>query len=171
MGFFEDIEDFIDEITDGIDDDADEVTVEIVTSKGDLDKRIKELEDDGYTLVKEEKPEKKEKKCKVTLDDLFSEDEEEDELLEDLRIKAKKQREEMVEKLGEEKTKKIIRISALSAMITNLMTKSVPLDQKMVDEYNGLCRELNPVMCEDFMLKLIYMLVEHTTEKASESIG
>ena len=161
MGFFEDIEEFLDNIGE----DADEITIDIVTNKEDLDKKIKELEDDGYTLAGE-------KTCRVTLDDIRSneDEEDEDEAIETLRLQAKKQREEMVEKLGVEKTNKIIRLSALCAMITNLMTNNVPLDQDMVDEYNSLCRDLHPELADEFTCKLFYMIARHTAEKASKSL-
>ena len=154
MGFFDDLEELFD--------DAGDITVEIVTNKKDLDKRISELEADGYTLTEEAK--KTVEKASV------NEEPDIDEELEYYRKEAKKQYNEFVKEYGLEKTKKITDLSLHCAMIHSLLTKNVPLDQSIVDEYNSLCREVYPDRCDDFVLQLTYMMVRHAAEKGLKDL-
>jgi len=155
MGFFDDLEELFD--------DAGDITVEIVTNKKDLDKRISELEADGYTLTEEAK--KTVEKVSV------NEEPDIDEEIEYYRKEALKEKAELVKKYGEEKVRKITDLALHVAMIHSLLEKSIPLDQSMVDEYNALCREVHPERCDDFVVQLIYMMERHTAEKGLKELG
>lgn len=97
-------------------------------------------------------------------------DEEEDAELEALRNEAKEARREMAEECGEEKAKDVVALCSHYAMIESLLRDSLPLEQKMVDEYNELCRKLYPENCKTLGLALIYASLRKMNELGVKSI-
>ena len=167
MGFFDDIKDLLGDDLDDLIDDAGSITVEVVTSKADLDKRISELEADGFKLTDDAKKTVE----KVTEEEPDEDPDDLDEMLEYYRKEALRERAELIKKYGEEKVRKITDLALHCATIHSLMEKNIPLDQSMVDEYNSLCREVHPERCDDFVVQLIYMMERHTAEKGLKELG
>ena len=172
MGFFEDIEEALDNLIDELDEEAEAtdktISVEIVKGKEDLDKRVKELEDEGFTLVKVQK------KTDRSGDDADDEDEEED-LPEDeedydfLRTKARQQFKEMVKEKGLDKAIVDLDRSMYRGIIDHLLNRGLPLDPDAVAEYNRLSIELNEDYDPD-TLEFLYMLVHHSSVKLRKEI-
>lgn len=158
MGFFEDIEEMLD------DEGVGDISIEIITNKKDLDERIKELKEEGFTLTNGEpdEPEQDEE------DEDLPEDEEE--LEEVLRMKAKRQFSQMVKEHGLERAKKELEISMHRGIIDNLLEQKLPLDPEVVEKYNDLCRKLNPENCDPDVLDIHYLVLRHIAEKKKKEI-
>lgn len=170
MGFFEDIEEALDNLIDELDEEAGAadktISVEIVKGKEELDKRVRELEDDGFTLVKVQKK----------TDRSGDEDEEEEEdLPEDeedydfLRTKARQQFKEMVKEKGLDKAIVDLDRSMYRGIIDHLLSRGLPIDPDAVAEYNRLALELNED-CDPDTLEFLYMLVHHSSVKLRKEI-
>lgn len=177
MGFFEDIEELLDdlagELAEELDEDIPEgttVTVNVVTSKEELDKKVKELQDDGYTLIKVKK--ESISNDEEDADDSEEEDlpEDEEELFEVLRTKALRSFGRMVKKFGLEKAIKNLDLSMNHGIIDNFLKKDLPLDPEIVERYNALCRELNPEKCDPETLELYYLITRRIAEKRRKEI-
>lgn len=171
MGFFEDIEEALDNLIDELDEEAGAtdktISVEIIKGKEDLDKRVKELEDEGFTVVGVQKK-------TVRSDDEDKEEEEED-LPEDeedydfLRTKARQQFKEMVKEKGLDKAIVDLDRSMYRGVIDHLLNRGLPLDPDAVSEYNRLALELNED-CDPDTLEFLYMLVHHSSVKLRKEI-
>ena len=171
MGFFEDIEEALDNLIDELDEEAGAtdktISVEIVKGKEDLDKRVKELENDGFTVVGVQK--------KTVRSDDDADDEEEEDLPEDeedydfLRTKARQQFKEMVEEKGLDKAIVDLDRSMYRGIIDHLLSRGLPLDPDAVAEYNRLALELNED-CDPDTLEFLYMLVHHSSVKLRKEI-
>ena len=169
MGFFEDIEEALDNLIDELDEEAGAtdktISVEIVKGKEELNKRVRELEDEGFTLVKVQK------KNASSSDD----DEEEEDLPEDeedydfLRTKARQQFKEMVEEKGLDKATVDLDRSMYRGIIDHLLSRGLPIDPDAVAEYNRLSLELNED-CDPDTLEFLYMLVHHSSVKLRKEI-
>ena len=161
MGFIDDLKEMLDDIDiEELAEDADHITVEIVTNKKDLDKRIKELKEEGYTLATGEPDEDE--------DEDLPEDEEE--LEEVLRMKARESFGEMAKEIGAEKAKQHVELAMYRGILDNLMERKIPLDPDAVEKYNNLCRELNPDFCDSDLLEFLYLVVRHMAEKKKREI-
>lgn len=166
MGFIDDLKEMLDDIDiEELAEDADHITVEIVTNKKDLDKRIKELKEEGYTLATGEPDEPDQDE-----DDDEDLPEDEEELEEVLRMKARKSFGKMVKEIGAEKAKQHVELAMYRGIIDNLLERKIPLDPDAVEKYNNLCREENPEACDPDVLEFLYLVVRHMAEKKKREI-
>ena len=176
MGFFDDIEEMLDELVDELDEEvgaADhDISVEIVKGKEDLDKRVKELEDEGYTLVEVQK---KLVRNGNEAGDQDEEEEEDEDLPEDdeeleavLCYKAKRQFAEMTKEKGLDHAIMYLDRSMYRGVIDHLLEKGLPLDPDAVANYNRLARELSE--CDPETLEVIYMVTNHFSVKKRKEI-
>lgn len=175
MGFFDDIEEMLDGLVDELDEEvgaADhDISVEIVKGKEDLDKRVRELEDEGYTLVEVQKKLVRNGKEAEDQDEEEEEDEdlpEDDEDEEALRMKAKQQFGRMVKENGLDKAIMYLDRAMYRGAIDNLLEKGLPLDPDAVANYNRLARELSE--CDPETLEVIYMVTNHFSVKKRKEI-
>ena len=154
MGKFDDLKDLAD-LLEKLDADED-ITVEVVKSREELDKRLKELDEDGYTMVGDEP--KKEPKKKY-----------EDEL-EEMRKSARQARKDMDKKIGKEAADKHIACAAANSVIKTCLELDIPIPKETFEEYNKLCEEVFPERCDPFMLGLTYMMLDHMREEGVKSL-
>ena len=154
MGKFDDLKDLAD-LLEKLDADED-ITVEVVKSREELDKRLKELDEDGYTMVGDEP--KKEPKKKY-----------EDEL-EEMRKSALKARKDMDKKIGKEAADKHVACAAANSVIKTCLELDIPIPKETFEEYNKLCEEVFPERCDPFMLGLTYMMLDHMREEGVKSL-
>ena len=176
MGFFDDIEEMLDELVDELDEEVGagdhDISVEIVKGKEDLDKRVKELEDEGYTLVEVQKKLVRNGK-EAEDEDEEEEDEEvlpedEEELKELLRFKAKRQFAEMTKEKGLDHAIMYLDRSMYRGVIDQLLEQGLPLDPDVVANYNRLSNELSE--CDSDTLEFVYMFVNHLALKKRKEI-
>ena len=144
MGKFEDLLDLL--VAD--DDDEDDVAVEI------------HMFEDGPKVEPEEEPKGKHESKPS-----------EDEDSEVLREKAVKQHKEIIKEFGQEKADDLVNYAAACATITALVRENIPLDQKMVDEYNALCEKIYPEHCTPFAKKIMYMALHEMIEEGKRALG
>ena len=174
MGFFDDIEEMLDELVDDLDEEvgaADhDISVEIVKGKEDLDKRVKELEDEGYTLVEVQKKLVRNGKEAEDQDEEEEEDlpEDEEELEAVLCYKAKRQFAEMTKEKGLDKAIMYLDRAMYRGAIDHLLNQGLPLDPDVVANYNRLSREMSE--CDSDTLEFIHMFVRHVAEKKRKEI-
>lgn len=142
MGKFEDLLDLL--LTD--DDDEDGVTIDI------------HLSDDAP----DEKPEEPKGKYESKPSD-------EDDPGEELRKKAMEQHQSIVEEFGKVKADEIVDFAASCATIAALIRQNIPIEQKIVDEYNALCEDLYPEHCTPFAKKVMYMALHEMMEDGKKN--
>jgi hypothetical protein len=138
------------------------IKVEVVTSKDQLDKRLKELDEEGYTLVddaKKTKAEKPEKKSETEKDDLEKE-----------RQRARKAKEHIIKEEGKEKADKLIAYAAVCASIKACLELDIPIRQDMFGEYNRLCKEVYPEKNSEMFLFFAYAFIDRMREEGVKSL-
>lgn len=156
MGKFGELKDFI-EMLETLDADED-VKVEVITSRAELDKRLKELDEEGYTLIDdEEKVEKKAKKSK-------------EEELEEERQKALNAKERIVKKEGKERADNLISFAAMNASIKSCLDFDIPIREDMFNEYNSLCEKVYPERSDPLFLALAYSFIDRVKEEGVKSL-
>ena len=148
MGKFDEIKEVLELLEMMTDDDDCPVKVDVVTNREDLDKKLKELEEEGFKLVDDAKNEA-----------------EEDEELEKLRKAAKEQHDTIVKVVGKEKADAVVDFASHCAMLTTLIGDGIPLDQGMVDEYNELCEVVHPERCSKLMRRIAYAAMREMAEE------
>ena len=152
MGNFDDLKELID-MMEALDGDGD-IKVEVVTSKEQLDKRMKELDEEGYTLVDDAKKQEKTKKDE----------------LEEERQRAIKAKEHIIKEEGKEKADKLIAYAAVCASIKACLELDIPIRQDMFGEYNRLCKEVYPEKNSDMFLFFAYAFIDHMKEEGVKSL-
>ena len=154
MPNFDDLKELID-MMEALDCDSD-IKVEVVTSKDQLDKRLKELDEEGYTLVDDVKKTKAEKPEK---DDLEKE-----------RQLARKAKEHIIKEEGKEKADKLIAYAAVCASIKACLELDIPIRQDMFGEYNRLCKEVYPEKNSEMFLFFAYAFIDRMREEGVKSL-
>ena len=145
MGKFEDLLDLL--MADD-NEDKEDVTVEI------------HMFEDGPRVEPEEEPKDKHESKPS-----------EDERSEVLREKASKQRKEIIEKFGLERADDCMNFAAACATINALVRENIPIDQKVVDEYNALCEKLYPEHCTPFAKGIMYIALKQLIEEGKRALG
>ena len=102
---------------------------------------------------------------KVLTDEMLGEDD----LGEELRKKAMEQHQSIVEEFGKAKADEIVDYAANCATLVALVRQNIPIEQKIVDEYNALCEDLYPEHCTPFAKKVIYMALHEMMEDGKKN--
>ena len=160
-GKFDDLKDLL-EMLERMDEDED-ITVEVIHSREDLDKRLKELDEEGYSFVGKDAKPKKEEKPKEKV-------EETDEALEKERKKALDAKKALIDKVGKDRTAKLIDSAAASAAIQACLDLDIPIRQDMFEEYNTAVKGAFPERCDLFALSLAYGMIDRMKVEGVKSL-
>lgn len=160
MGKIEDLK----KLVDLLNDDEVDVEMEVIVGKDNLSKRLKELEEEGFSLTEED------------LDDLEEEEEEDssddtEDDIDELRKKAREQHKEIVKEFGEELANAIVDYAGYCAMIVNLVRCDIPIDHEIVDHYNDLCKKVHPESCNPMVKAVAYVSMQEMIKEGKKSLG